>query len=138
MTRFAPARVGRESRVFPGKDAERPRVGLDLEVALLDPDEPLDRGAVESLPVAEGRFELGAGKGEIHRPSQDVGEDDPDELDLPGRVEDGPQDFVLVGEAPGSWACDRRWLSCALLQDRHMEEFIKKNDTNVNIVQINT
>lgn len=89
----------RKAPVGPGQDAEGRRVGLDDEVAFLDPDEPLDRRAVEALSLLEGGFEFRGGEGEIHGPAQDVGEDDPDELDLMFGVENRIQNLLDVLKA---------------------------------------
>ena len=82
------------------------RIGLDDQVGLLDADEAGDRRAVEPLAFPEGRGELGGRDGEIHLPAQDVGEEEPDELDVARRVLEDREDVLLV---PRSEGLESRW-----------------------------
>ncbi|MBS1226427.1 MAG: hypothetical protein H6R32_361 [Candidatus Aminicenantes bacterium] len=94
--RLAPADAPVETGVRPGEDAEGAGIGLDDEVGLLDADESGDRRAVEALAFSEGGRKLGGGDGEVHLPPQDVGEEEPDELDVVLRIPQDRQDVLLV------------------------------------------
>lgn len=66
----------------PREQAEGGRVGHRDHIALLDPREPLDRGAVEAHPGLQGLGQLGACDGEALEPAENVGEPEAYEPDI--------------------------------------------------------
>ena len=77
-----------------GEDLEGRRVGPGDHVGLLDAREALDGGPVEAHPVLEGLLELGRSDRERLEETLDVGEQEPDELELP--LVDGAQHKLVV------------------------------------------
>ena len=66
----------------PRQDLERRRVGLGEHVGLVDPREPLDRGAVEPDPLRERALELGRRHRHGLQEPEHVGEPQPHEPDV--------------------------------------------------------
>ena len=73
------------------------QVGLEQHVRLLDPHEPLDRGAVEHDLAVQRLLELAAGHLDVLVDAEDVGELQPEEIDAEaaGQLEK----VVLAGPA---------------------------------------
>ena len=83
--------------VVVGEDPEGVQIRLEEHVRFLDPDEALDRGAIEhDLPV-QRLLELAARHLDVLVDAQDVGELKPDEIDAEptGQL----QDVILAGAA---------------------------------------
>ena len=66
----------------PGQHLERPWVGLDQHVGLVDPGKALDGAAVEADALGEGALQLRGGYGHRLQLAQDVGEPEPHEADV--------------------------------------------------------
>ena len=90
MMRPTRARRRRAADLGPGEDLERREVGLEIHVRLFDPDEALDRRAVEHDPAVERLAELAVRDLDVLDDAEDVGELQAQELDaLPlGAFED--------------------------------------------------
>ncbi len=83
--------------IIVGKDPEGVEIRLEQHVGLLDPDESLDRGAVEHDLAVQGLLELAAGHLDVLVHAQDVGELQPQKIhaEALGQLED----VVLSGAA---------------------------------------
>ena len=70
------------------------RVRGQQHVGLVDPREPLDRGAVEADPLLEGALDLGRRDGDGLQLPLDIGEPQADEADV--ALLDRPQNVLLL------------------------------------------
>ena len=97
--------------VAPGKDQEGAQVGLEVHVRFLDPDESLDRGAVEHDFAVERVFELAIGDFDVLDRAEDVGELQAHELHLfaLGPLEDAG---LLLGQVARGFLRSHSWCSC--------------------------
>ena len=66
----------------PRQHRERRGVGFETHVRFLDPDEPFNTGAVEVDPLLEGLLGLRGGDGDVLHRAEDVGELEPEEIDV--------------------------------------------------------
>ena len=78
----------------PGQHLEGGRVWGQQHVGLVDPREPLDRGAVEADPLLEGALDLGRRDGDGLQLPLDIGEPQADEADV--ALLDRPQNVLLL------------------------------------------
>ena len=107
--------------VVVGKDAEGVEIRLEQHVRLLDPDESLDRGAVEHDLAVERLLELAAGHLDVLVHAEDVGELQPEKIDTEalGQLENVilPAPLRSLGKPS---RVGRRWAGdCAGLASRH-------------------
>ena len=67
---------------IPWEDDEAVEIGIEIHVALLDPDKSLDGGAVEHALVLKRLLQLGGGDGDILERAEYIGELQADEPDI--------------------------------------------------------